>query len=100
MSSETPCPAGLVDKAEDWKFGSLYAGLNGSGKISLDSSFRPRDGGLVRPHESPDDRKRTVCLRQSVRRGIPFGTKAWTSRTAENLGPWAPPQTPGSTKKP
>ena len=35
--------AGLVDKAEDWKFGSLYAGLNGSGKIELDSSLRPRD---------------------------------------------------------
>ena len=78
--------AGLVNKAEEWKFGSLYAGLNGSGKIVLDSSAQPRDADWTARVNRPMTEKELSALRHSVRRGTPFGTKAWTSCTAENLG--------------
>jgi putative transposase len=78
--------AGLVNKAEEWKFGSLYAGLNGSGNIELDSTFQPRDADWTARVNRPMTEKELSAVRHSIRRGTPFGTKAWTSRTAENLG--------------
>ena len=78
--------AGLVNKAEEWKFGSLYCGLNGSGKILLDPSFQPRDADWTARENRPMTEKELAAVRHCVRRGTPFGTKSWTSNAAEKLG--------------
>lgn len=78
--------AGLVGKAEDWEYGSLYAGLSGSDKIVLDQSLQTRDADWTARVNRPMTEKELTSVRHSVRRGTPFGTKAWTTRTAEKLG--------------
>ena len=81
-----PLRAGLVDRAERWRWSSMW--------------WRPRkhspawlDGG---PVEKPRDWRRRVnrpqtdaelaAVRHSVQRGAPFGDEAWARRTARRLG--------------
>ena len=82
--------AGLVDRAQDWRWSSLHARLN-----PLSAAAR-----LVRLHpwpvEEPSDWLAWVNepqtdgelerLRSSVRRGRPFGEERWQRRTAAKLG--------------
>ena len=81
-----PRRAGLVDRAETWRWSSL--------------GYTPGDGLVVPLSAWPVDRpgnwielvNRTPAktdlqrLRRSVKRGTPFGDEKWTLRTARRLG--------------
>lgn len=81
-----PVRAHLVARAEDWCWSSARAWSE-----SVRSS-RVEAGPVARPHlwldwvngamEEMDSQR----IRQSVNRGAPFGTDAWTAVTAELLG--------------
>ena len=78
--------AGLVGRAEDWRFGSLFAGVNAIGPVVLDTTFQPRDAKWIARVNRPMGEKELAAIRHSIRRGTPFGTKDWASQTAEKLG--------------
>ncbi len=61
----------------------FHCGLNGSGKIVVDSSFQPRDVDWTARVNRPMTEKELAAIRHCIRRGTPFGTKAWTSKAAE-----------------
>lgn len=78
--------ANLVERAQDWRWGSLWRRLNGD-KESLLSAW---------PIEMPSDWVDWVngaqsaaeidALRNSVNRGTPYGSEAWTLRIAKTFG--------------
>lgn len=80
--------AKLVERAEDWQWGSLWR------RAQADPRFRtflsewpvappPRWVTLVNGRENNED---VETLRKSVNRGRPFGTDAWVARIAKRLG--------------
>jgi putative transposase len=80
--------AGLVPRAEQWRWGSLYS--RSCGDASARSLVSPWPGGLpadwserVNAPLSAKDRDR---LRVSVVRGRPYGEDGWVDRTARELG--------------
>jgi putative transposase len=80
--------AGLVDRAEDWRWGSLWAWRTGGGELS----GRLRPWPVDRPRNWVADVNRTMddgalkVVRQSVMRGMPLGTDGWKARIAARLG--------------
>ena len=80
--------ANLAKRAQDWRWSSLWRRVHGE----------PEDLDLLHrwPLPEPDDWLRRVnraqseaeltALRESVRRGSPFGTSQWQARTARRLG--------------
>ena len=80
--------AGLVSRAEEWRWSSLWRRTHGA---------HPASEWLARwPLERPDDWLDWVngpqspleleALRRSVRRGCPYGADTWVQTTAEKLG--------------
>ena len=81
--------AGLVERAEQWPYGSLYARSHAADptrEILADWPIeRPAD--WVERVNTPLSAGELKRLRSSVVRGSPFGTDAWAERTARRLGP-------------
>ena len=79
--------AGLVVRAEDWRFGSLWRRERGGAEerriLSPWPVDRPR--AWLRQVNTPDHPAELAALRQCSRRGSPFGTPAWVSHTAALL---------------
>jgi putative transposase len=79
---------GLVRRAEDWRWSSLWVRGNRQGALAgLLATWpvaMPRDW-LERVNEAQDE-KELGALRQSRDRGRPYGDAAWTSSTAQRLG--------------
>ncbi len=86
---QNPLRAGLVQRAEDWRWSSLRSSVTGGLK----------EGDLVLsdwPVSKPTDWvsfvnqaltiKELEELRLSAQRGRPFGSESWQTRTAEQLG--------------
>ena len=78
--------ANLVDRAENWLWGSLSWRVCGFSvsfltlpPVSLPDNWQER----VNAPESADE---LAVLRRSVNRGAPFGNVAWAEATAERLG--------------
>jgi putative transposase len=95
-----PCRAGLVARAEDWKWSSLH----------LRHHTLPHDGLLdPLPIDLPADWAATVndvlpapdlsALRTCLTRGRPFGSPAWTTATARRLGLSFTLRPPGRPKR-
>jgi putative transposase len=105
--------AGLVRRAQDWRWSSLRSacgigdGSDGDGERAAhkrasnamtpqDQALRqfprlseppiPRPRGWLDLVNQPLPPDRLAALRQSVTRGRPFGDPAWTTRTATRLG--------------
>jgi putative transposase len=84
-----PLRAGLVRRAEDWPWSSLrHVTKKGPGPF-----FPPlADWPIDRPKDwiefvnRPQTRAELEAVRQSLRRGCPFGETAWQRRTAAALG--------------
>ncbi len=80
---QNPMVADLVRRATDWRWGSAWSGL----------VVDPRPPLSEWPVEKPSDWTERINggghldddLRESVRRGIPFGTAGWVRETAERL---------------
>jgi putative transposase len=80
--------AGLVARAEEWRWSSLWR--RESSDPDADALFspwplpRPRDWvSMVNAHETEAELK---MMRTAVRRGNPLGTPAWQLETAKRLG--------------
>jgi putative transposase len=80
--------AGLVQRAERWQWCSLWRTERGSPQeremLSAWPVSRPRN--WVQWINEPQSAKELAALRESLRRGRPFGDAAWQSRTAARLG--------------
>jgi putative transposase len=82
-----PLRAGLVQRAEDWRWGSLWQRMHpvpdglpiSRGPLSFPRSWL----AMVNTTQMA---KEEDTVRECIRRGRPFGDKAWASRTAERLG--------------
>lgn len=101
--------AGLVKRAQDWRWCSLWRREQHVDTPWLTGSLDwpvapPRDYlAWVNRAETPAE---LAALQRSVRRGAPFGSEPWTRRTATSLGlqsslrnPWRPGNCQGQGKK-
>lgn len=79
--------AGLVDRAEEWRWSSLWRRERGDKKarafLSEWSVNRPRN--WVAWVNQPETGTELEALRRSVRRGRPFGGETWVHRMAKRL---------------
>lgn len=78
--------AGLVKKAEDWRWSSLSHRLLGAEPVRRLSPWpvsMPRD--WVRLVNQPQTEAEAEAIRRSVTRGRPYGDGAWEERTAKAL---------------
>jgi putative transposase len=80
--------AGLVSRAEQWRWGSLWVRMQGDAE-QRSLLTPPADGW---PHDwlswvhEPLAEAEDAALRRSISRGRPFGTAGWVERTAAKLG--------------
>lgn len=80
--------AGLVQRAEEWRWSSLWRRQGGSPQaraMLADWPIRRRRDWLDWVNQPQTD-KELAELRESVRRGRPFGDEDWQARTAKRLG--------------
>ncbi len=78
--------AGLVWRAEDWRWSSLWRRTNGRGAGLLDDGPEPLPSGWLSYVNGAETEADLEALRRSAARGRPFGEEAWVGRTAEQLG--------------
>lgn len=80
--------AGLVDRAEDWKWSSLHVRRNLPQVAGELLSAWPIDepADWVRFVNEPQTAKEEEAVRASVRQGRPFGSVQWRTRVAKLMG--------------
>ena len=79
--------AGLVQRAQDWRWGSLWARDNGPDALRAILWPWPVDrpaNWLWRVNEPVEDEE-LKRLQACVNRGQPFGSDSWTQRTIKRL---------------
>jgi putative transposase len=83
-----PLTAGLVKRAEQWRWSSLWTARHGSAaqKVMLSAWPVPRPRRWVYHVNEPLTPKELERVRISLRRDRPFGSEAWTQRAAGRLG--------------
>src|SRR5439155_15121021 len=83
-----PLRAGLVRRAEDWRWGSLWRRERGSGDDR--AILAPWPVSMPRRWVAVVNAAQTAAeeeaVRAGLRRGRPVGEEAWVARTAERLG--------------
>jgi putative transposase len=83
-----PLRAGLVDRAEDWPFGSLWRRTRGNDddrRILTDSPIPLGRAWAERVNRAESDAE-LAAIRQHVARGRPFGGETWTSKVSRQMG--------------
>lgn len=80
--------AKLVDRAEQWRWSSLYRRMFGDAEAQklLHTWPLPEPADWVRRVSHALTDAELNAVRQSVRRGSPFGSSQWQIRTAQRLG--------------
>ena len=78
--------AQLVGQAEEWPWSSLADWLHPPALPWLDAGPLPRPADWLARVNEPQSEAELARLRQSVRRGAPFGGREWTEQTARTLG--------------
>jgi putative transposase len=81
-----PLRAGLVARAEDWAWSSLPAVAAGAPPGWLDPGPVPRGREWAAGVDRPMTEAEEGALRQSVRRGAPYGAPGWRAEAAAALG--------------
>ena len=79
--------ADLVDKAEDWRWGSLYRWLSQPEPDPRILSAWPiaRLPNWVKRVNEPLSENEIDAVRWSIKRGSPFGNETWVESTARRL---------------
>jgi putative transposase len=80
--------AGLVRRAENWRWSSLWTRIGGQPQQQA-LLTEPPDGwpdDWLELVNQPQNQKELDAIRQSVLRSRPFGDQRWVARTAERLG--------------
>jgi putative transposase len=82
-----PLTAGLVERAQDWQWGSLWARQHGPAELRAVLSDWPveRPADWVRHVNRPLTDKELERVRASVERGRPFGDEQWVTKTVRRL---------------
>lgn len=78
--------AGLVDAAEEWRFGSLYNWCGGKCGVKLARWPLPRLPNWVERVNRPIDEKEEDQLRRAILRSQPYGDMGWVESTARKYG--------------
>lgn len=78
--------ANLVERAEQWRWSSLCAGRKASNRDILSKWPLPRPRNWIELVNEPQTEAELIALRHCVKRGTPFGEKAWVETTADQLG--------------
>ena len=83
-----PVRANLVNRVEDWRYGSVWRRLSGRETLSrlLAEWPVPVPTDWLKYVNQPQTNSELKALRHSVRRGTPFGSCSWMSQTAARLG--------------
>jgi putative transposase len=82
-----PLRAGLVERAEDWQWGSLYRRTLGTHEQqSLLADSPVRLGRLWNQYvNDPQSEAELAAIRRSIARGQPFGGNAWQKKVTQQL---------------
>jgi putative transposase len=80
--------ANLCETAQDWRWGSLHARVQGTPeqKSLLSDWPVPRPRQWVERVNRPQSDKELDAIRKSLARGQPLGSPAWVQKTASDLG--------------
>jgi putative transposase len=83
-----PLMAGLVRRAQDWPWSSLWMRLNGSSEMKELLSDWPvqRPRHWIELVNQPLSDRELERIRLSLKRGRPYGSDEWVRRTARRLG--------------
>jgi putative transposase len=83
-----PLRAGVVRRAEAWRWGSLYRRTHGTAeeKALLADSPVPLGRQWLEHVNRPQSEAELEAVRRSVQRGQPFGGQAWKLKVARQLG--------------
>jgi putative transposase len=84
-----PVRAGLVERAEDWRWGSLHHQIHRtplSGLITRPPVRMPTMSAWLERVNRPETPSELEAVRKSVLRGTPFGSPQWTQRTVRQYG--------------
>lgn len=83
-----PLRAELVQRAETWRWGSLYRRVAGTPeeRALLAESPVPLGRGWVDYVNQPQTEAELEVIHRSIARGQPFGTEAWSSKVTSRLG--------------
>lgn len=77
--------AGLVERAEDWEWGSLWDRCHGGVTGLLNAWPLPCPDDWVERVNAAQSAAELEAIRHSIRRGRPYGQEAWTEQTARRL---------------
>jgi putative transposase len=82
-----PLRAGLVKRAEDWRWGSLYRRVHGTPqeRALLAEPPIPLRRGWIEHVNQPQSEREVAAVRESLIRGRPFGGGAWQRKVASQL---------------
>ena len=80
--------AGLVRRAEDWRFSSLWRRLHGGAdaRMMLSDWPLPRPRSWIDYVNQPQSDAELEAIRRSLDRGQPYGGEAWVRDAAARLG--------------
>jgi putative transposase len=83
-----PLRAGLVQRAEDWRWGSLWRRERGAAAARPALAAWPvaAPRGWVRRVNAAQTADEEEALRRCVRRGTPFGVASWVEAAVKRLG--------------
>ena len=91
--------AGLVKRAEEWPWSSVYARVHGkdSPKGLLSPWPVPEPGGYLKWLNRSQPKAEVEKIRQAIRRSRPYGSEGWVSKAVARFGlentvrnPWRP----------
>ena len=93
--------ANLVDRAEDWPYGSLWIRQHGTAehRAVLSPWPLPYPRRWLEYVNEPANEAELAALRLSTNRGTPYGSPLWVESTAKKLGLEASLRKPGRPKK-
>ena len=77
--------AGLVRRAEDWRWGSLWNWYSGSSDVPLAAWPMPRQPHWIERVNRPLGEQEEAQLRSAIARSQPFGESGWVETTARRL---------------
>jgi putative transposase len=80
--------AGVVERAEDWRWGSLWARQHRHEQLTtlLSDWPLPRPADWVKLVHEPMTEKEVEAIRLCIARNRPFGSELWQSEQARRLG--------------
>jgi putative transposase len=96
-----PLRAGLVQQAEDWQWSSMYTRLHGTPEAKAFLADWPVEtpSAWTKFVNSPQTDAEEQAIKLSIGRSRPYGSPAWTERTAKSLGLLSSLRRPGRPEK-